>query len=482
MGKKTLLLLILFIVVVIGTRLYNLAGTARFTQDESSDLVHMQDIWMQKRITLVGPISNDGTKVFSALSYYMILPFVAAFDFVPVAPVYGMAFWGVVTAILLVLLAWSINKKMVVWAGVLIAVWYPLVLMSRWSWNPHFVAFWAALALLAYQYRKKYGTWAYLLTGLSLGAMFHHHYVALFSTAAFLIFASWQYIKNKKFKPVALLWAGYLIPYAAFVLFDLKNPPGLFFGQYLFSGSTPNVEYHLSVSVIMEHFVRNIQVYLQAFVPQPLLQILFGFSLVSLLILEIKKYPYRTLLWMVPGTIIIAAGIIFDSFEVRYVFPSLIFVLVWLLLPREEKITNRLAQSAIGILIVGSLLGLPAQLTQPLSPPSMRIFTEASNIIVKTVTEKNLKNINIAALESKDSAPLAERYRDYLSVKGVTSQAPSQYDISEHLFVISTATDEELRNSADYAMGSFKNMPLHGVFQVGNTEWKVFWYGIDLDT
>lgn len=104
---KNILLLSLFVIMVVFTRFYNLDITARFTQDESSDLVRMHQYWTEKKISLVGPISSDNSKVFSSLTYYMVMPFAATTGFEPIGPVYGTAFWGSITAFLLI---WIVLK------------------------------------------------------------------------------------------------------------------------------------------------------------------------------------------------------------------------------------------------------------------------------------------------------------------------------------------------------------------------------------
>lgn len=479
LSKKSKLLIVLFLILLVFTRFYNLAGTARFTQDESSDLARMHDYWVNQKISLVGPISNDGTKVFSSLGYYMIMPFAAAFDFTPVAPVYGMAFLGAVTAIMLLMLVWAINKKLLFLAGSLIIVWHPLVLMSRWAWNPHFVVFWLVLALLVYQYRVRFGIISYLITGIALGTAFHHHYVAIFTTAPFLVLISLPYLRQKQYKPVVLLLLGYTLPHLAFVLFDLKNQPGLFFGRYLLSGNTPHVVPSFSLAMILSHLQRNTSVYLATFVPNIVLQLIFGLSSLWLLVAELKKHTLRTLTWVIPATVIIFAGVILDDFQDRYVYSSLIFLLAWLFLPRKDKRNRLLAKISLTALLIGSLFTLKPQLTVTQSPPDMRIVTEASEIIINTISSKGVRNPNIAALASKDSAPLAERYRDYIGMRGISLRAASEYDVSEHLFVVSAATDEVLRNSPDHAMEAFADKELKGIFPIENTEWKVFWYGVE---
>ncbi len=477
--KKTTILFVIFLLVVIFTRFYNLAGTARFTQDESSDLARMNEYYRNKQISLVGPISNDRSKVFSSLGYYMLMPFAVAFDFTPVSPVYGMAFLGTFTAIFMLLLVRSINKEKTILAGILITIWFPLVLVSRWAWNPHFVIFWASLALLLYQYRTKIGSWAYPFIGLFLGFMFHHHYVAILTTAPFLFFISIPLLKKKQFKPVILLAIGYLLPYLIFLLFDLKNPPGLFFGKYLMGGNTPNIENQLTFSIMWNNLTRNIQVYLAAFLENSFLQILFGFAILSLLVLELKNNFYRTLTWVIPSITIVFGGIFLKDFQIRYVFSSTAFLFVWLFFPRNGKFSNFFANFSICVLIIGSLLSIKSQLTLSEVTPDMRTFTKASQIIINTISEHKLNNSNVAALASSDDAPLAERYRDYIRMKDTGLRSESEYDVSEHLFVISTANDEILRADNSYAMMAFKDKALRGIFDIAGTEWKVFWYGTE---
>ncbi len=476
LSKKALL--IIFFLLVVFTRFYNLDGTARFTRDESSDLARMNEYYQNKQISLVGPISSEKDKVFSSLSYYLIMPFAIAFDFTPVSPVYGMAFLGVLTAIMLLALVRKINKKYLVLAGALILIWFPLVLVSRWAWNPHFVIFWAALALLLYEYRTKIGWSSFLMLGIAFGAMFHHHYVAIFTTAPFLALISIPYLRKKEFKPVMLMLFGYTLPHLLFVLFDLKNPPGLFFGRYLSGGNTPVVETVLTLSLVWSHLLRNISVYFETFVQNIILQYIFALSLLILVIKELKSHTYRTITWILPATFIIVGGIFLNDFQMRYVYSSVPFIFVWLLIQRKEKLNKFLAKFIFVILILGSFLTIKTQLTVAKVPPSMKVLTQASQVIIDTIHENTLNNANVAALSSPDDAPLAERYRDYIRMKNTGLRGPSEYDVSEHLFVITTADDQTLRNDQSYAMIAFKDKNLRKVFNV-DSQWKVYWYGTD---
>jgi len=163
------------------------------------------------------------------------------------------------------------------------------------------------------------------------------------------------------------------------------------------------------------------------------------------------------LTWIVPATAIIFGGIFLDDFQIRYVFSSVIFIFVWLLFSRKKRLPKFLANFTIAILILGSLFSIKTQLTVADVKPDMKVFTKASNIIMDTIIEHKLNNANVAALSSSDSAPLAERYRDYIRMKNVGLRGETEYGVCEHLFVISTATNDILRADKSYAMVAFED-------------------------
>ena len=111
---KSKLLLILFIIALLFTRFYNLSQSDRFTRDESSDLVRMHQYYIDRTLTLIGPLDNTGTKVFGSLTYYMLMPFAILGNFNPVSPVYGTAFFGLLTALMIVYMTKIINPRFLI--------------------------------------------------------------------------------------------------------------------------------------------------------------------------------------------------------------------------------------------------------------------------------------------------------------------------------------------------------------------------------
>src|SRR4030043_455356 len=139
--------IIIYLIALLFSRLINLDRTARFLWDESSDLVRMHRIYEEKDLTLIGPISEDGNKVFGSLTYYMLLPFAIAGNFHPLSTSVGAAFWGIATSIIVLILTYRINKSFIFPVAFLTLTWYPLVETGRWAWNPNLIPFSTGLVL-----------------------------------------------------------------------------------------------------------------------------------------------------------------------------------------------------------------------------------------------------------------------------------------------------------------------------------------------
>ncbi len=477
MGNKQILLVLTFSLLLICTRYYNLDHTARFTRDESSDLARMSQYYKDRRITLVGPIDSENIKVFSSLTYYMVMPFAAITHFVPVGPVYGVAFYGILTVLLLLVITYKLQPKLLYIVGVLGLVWYPLLEMSRWAWNPHLLAFWNAVGVLSYLMRKQYPVVSPIITGLSLALMFHHHYVAILATAPFIVFIALSDFRKRQYASTFLLIGSYILPYLIFLAFDLKNPPGLFFGKFLFAESKPNMESKITLFVGLQHLVRNYGVLLESLVRVKLLQYIVGILIPILLYLDIKSKKITTYVWFLPVLSVLFFGIMLSNFEVRYVYSALIFFFVWVITKRKNILSSYLAIFLLLCLLFGSILTVWNQLTVTLVPPDIYSLTKMGQYVQQTIKDHSVKNSNIAVLGSPDSAPLGEKYRDLISMDGTSLRAASEYDVSENLFILSTSTFTEVQKDDAYAMKAFKNAQLKDSYLVPNSEWRVYWIG-----
>lgn len=467
------------LVGVIFTRFWNINETARFTRDESSDLLRMHQYWQEKKITLVGPISSTGNKVFSSLTYYMQLPVVILNNFTLVSPAIATAAWGVLTVFLLFLIWQSYYKnKKLDWQSILFlvlcVVWHPLVITSRWAWNPHLIPFWLALGFFIE--RSNWKT-KYLWLGLALGMTFHHHYLAIFGVGVFGLLKMIELIRQKKWKSVFLLVGGALIAILPFIIFDLRHPPGLFFGAYL-SGGVSDLQ-GPTLTTFWMRFLASCDIALREIVPWKILWIPILFLLGRLMFFDWKNRNKRNLIYIFPVIAQIFASLFVEKAELRYFLPATIFVLMYLLIPREIR-AKRIATIIMAIMTIASLFQLPTALTKVEVSPSIAVVSEASAVVTNIFRENEvINNPNIAALTGDDLDALGEKYRDVLAMNKITFKAASEYDATENLFVISNQDEETVRNDPNYAMRFFQQAHLVEKISLKNQPWSVYWFNFE---
>lgn len=470
-NRKILFILVpLFLFLLVFFRLYNLDQTARFTQDESSDLVRMHQYYEAKKITLVGPISNNNAKVFGSLTYYQLMPFTAAGNFEPISPVYGMVFWGALTAILLILITLKINKKLLPYVAVLVIIWYPLLETSRWAWNPHLMLFWIALGIWLYLKDKP---WSYALSGLALGLAFHNHYIAFITTAIFVLLAIGKLLKQRKIKLASLFAGGFTTAFIPFVIFDLRHPPGLFFSKYLMSGSIENTKETTFIQVLADIWnnLANFGFYIAQ---NELLAILLGILVIGVVAFDMRSNR-KALLYLIPVVGQIIAGSFMDSIQTRYILPAVVFFLVWLLIPRKMY-AEFFARTSFIALIVGALFSVYTQLHHIPVYPDIKTIMAADKIIAETIQKNKVKDANFAVLASPASDTLGVSQRNALQVRDIHFLAANQYDVSDSLFVLSISDENRLRKDESQPMQPFKDTTLNGVYPVDKSQWKVYWF------
>jgi len=496
------LFVLIFFFLAVFTRFYNIDYTARFTQDESSDLARMHAYWQEKKLTLVGPIATDNSKIFGSLTYYMQMPFAVMYNFAPVGPAMGTAFWGIITITLLLFLKillsardaddskkYSLFKQLelkiqsffkknnnknlelsTLLFALIILFWPPLLLTSRWAWNPHLIAFWVSLALLINQLSFK---GKYVLVGLFLGLTIHHHYLAIFAIGTFGVIEFIKLFRSKKYSEMGQLLIGYVLALLPFAIFDIRHPPGLFFSRYLQADMSYQAE--LESVNIFANLIRNFSVSLNEIVHLKWLQILFVLGLTKLIWLDFKKSRTHLLL-LLPVLAQILGCVFIGDFLQRYFLPAIVFFLAWLAQPRK-KTSLKLSNFLMILIIISSVLQLENVLTKPIMSPPMRVVTQAQQAIVEILANNpDIKNYNIAALTARDLDSLGLKYRDLLSINGITFRAASEYDLTENLLVVTDVDEAKVRQDQNVAMSYFKESRLRQEYLLEEKPWRVYWF------
>ena len=466
-SKLSLKHIIIFIslFVIIFTRFYNLENTGVFFWDQSRDLVKIHQYWVDKKITLIGPIAEENTRVFSSLTYYMLMPFAVMGNFDAISTTYGAAFWGVATALLIGFLVYRINKKLFLLTFVLLSIWFPLVEISRNAWNPNFIPFWIALGLIFYQYKKIIYQ---LFAGIALGLSIHHHYLSLFAVACFILIDLITSLKNRKILPVLLLGLGFVISILPFYLFDLRHPPGLFITRATYFNHT---NYDVTFNGIIARTIKDTNAVLYYFLHNQILVSLCLFCVGILLFIDLKQKS-KALLYFFPFLVqIIAMNFISDSF-MHYFLPGLVFFLAWIIYPRQKA--KLIPKIILIILVFGSILTISSQLLVPTWSPSIKNVREITDIMKNDINARKISSVNLAVLASKDNQTYGARYRDLLLLDEVRILSRYEYFSGDYLYVISEESEKRVRGDAAAEMFNFKTGLLENNWKTIDGKWKVY--------
>ena len=440
--------IVLILAAALMVRVYRLEESSHFLSDESRDLVNMHQIWVEKKLTLAGPISDDGSHMFSSLTYYLLLPFAVVYDFDPLGPVAGAVFWGMVTFGVMWFLTTKCNPRYIWISGIILAIWYPLVETSRWAWNPNLLPVWISLGILGNG----------LGSGLALGLALHQHVLAL-------IPAMWVIIKKRSWWVIL----GFLMAVSPFVMFDLRHPPGLFWRQVVTYGKP---EERLTTNLVINKIKLGFTGFEKVIFSQSdegLLRLL-GWAVLGLVIWDVKNNKSNLYWgggWMLP----ILATVKFSP-QWHYYLPALPFFIVWLVCPRKKP--GRILTSFL-ILIIGvtSLLNISKLWYQKDWTGNIKLVREVTNIMEREISQQKLINANMAVLGSPDIYTNGNKYRDLLLVRNVRLKNSNEYERSDNLFVVTTGLPERLRKDPATELMYFKSGPIAGVWETGINNWKV---------
>lgn len=460
MKKIILLGLVCYFFLLVCSRFYNVAFTARFTQDESGFLVRTHQIYEEKKLTLIGQVNEQG-KVFGSLSVYMLLPFAMAGNFEPQAMFYGAAFWGVVTSIVILGLSYLINRRFLFPVALLTIFWFPLLQSGRWAWNPNFVPLWVSLGLIFYLLKKP---WAYFLTGICLGLTVHHHYYAIFAAGFFCLITGFKAILRKQYFQSCLIWSGFALALLPFVIFDLRHPPGLFF-----NGAASQTHPVISLT---QFWIDTWELLLYLIQVEFLIW-LFLLLAVFLFVYDLKN---RTKAWLYLSPVLFERLMLWlqAPYFFHYYLVIIPFLIVWIIYPRTKKVFI-CSYLMLAILIMSGVFRIVTLLLVPPVIPDLPTQVAISKVLSQDITEGLHKNVNIAVLASKDHDVQADRYRDVLlSRDNVRFDSHDEYFHSDHLYVISTANESTIRQDQAPEMHNFQNGLLFKKLDIAKSGWFVY--------
>lgn len=217
--------LLLIIALAAFLRLYRLPEYLQFLGDEGRDVLVVKRMIVDHQWTLLGPTASVGGFYIGGLYYYFMLPFLWAFQLNPVGP----AVMDVLFGIGLVALTYFFgkiffNSRAGLIAAFLLAISPKMVDISRFSWNPNPVPFFALLTiLLLFLATRTHQKLLVFLSGASVGVMLELHYIDLafvpiFGLCVLLLFPIRQAIINLIFGGLGIISGN-----SMFLIFELRH-------------------------------------------------------------------------------------------------------------------------------------------------------------------------------------------------------------------------------------------------------------------
>lgn len=464
--NKTKLTIIFFTIIFAITcfvRIYNINTTARFTRDESSDLVSMKRIIDLKKITLIGPMAEGDIGIFSSLTYYLSLPFVYILKFDPISPAIAASFYGIVTIILI----WIFFKKQKYkWPFLFLLPIFltPLVEGSRWAWNPHFIPFWQILGIIIFFSNIPFKL---ILTGLIFGLTIHHHWYAVFSCLGLIVFI---YYQNKKIKDIFLYLTGLFFSITPFILFDITHPPGLFISRMLYFSpiSTSNS------SGVLNHLIKFINIPFQFTKYLSSYNQIFGGIVLFLslfLFIQILLKKQKTNLFLFPIIFqFIGLSLISAPVSDRYLIPCVLFFILWL----SQNLKFKTAKLIIILILTINIFSLPKILFKNDWTNNISALKKITYIIKDESTKNTNNPFNLVVLQSPDGNTKGTRFRDLLKVQNVYPLPPEDFQTPNTLFVISYGSWENIKDDPAYEMSNYRKKSPDNFWKIDNSKWFLY--------
>lgn len=405
-----------------------------FLGDEGRDMLVVKRMIVDHKFTLLGPTTSVGSMYMGPVYYYLMIPFLWAWNLDPVGPSVMVALFAVATIYLIYKLCKDFfHEKVGLIAAFLYAV-APLTITSgRSSWNPNVVPFFSVLliySLLQILVFKKH-KW-FVVLGLSLGILIQLHYVTLLFIP---VIAVCFYLKRFKFSLKNYLTGlgSFFIAYSPFLLFEIRHEFVNFQAVFHFvlqqKSAAANPFIIQFWNVVSDVFVRLFWRLL--IINSAELTKLFIILLFVVLIIYFKKFLKRKeeklafkiiIIWLVMGAISFGLyhGVIYDYyFGSLFALPFILCGMMLFTFWKYAKITKVLA-----VLIFSAICYLFI-IKSPLLLTPNNLLANTRKIAEYVYKEKGDKPYNFALIAGQNSD---HAYRYFLELWGyppVTIENPT---------------------------------------------------------
>jgi hypothetical protein len=477
MNKIKLFLLIVSLVILLLSRFIFIEKSARFIWDESDDLIRMHNIFVNKKLTMVGPIYNN-TKIFGSLTYYMLLPITILFKFDPLGPVIGTAIYS---TFMTILFAYILSKKYR-WnfsvALIFLTVIFPFIQSGRWAWNPHLVPFWQILSLFVLSLPgNSFLQW--LVAGFFLGLSIHNHWYSFFAVVGLTVGFFVLNLKQKKPKLFFSWLIGVVASISPFVIFDLTHPPGLFYTRMRdFSTIVPK-NGAFQITVLLQRLF-SLPYILTRYLTQNnyfAVVLLILFCVYALWVFLVSKDSFKKILILPVIFQIVGLALIGGGIEEYYLLPAIVYLILFISIPEQNKMLRKYQITLIFFIFIFSIYPSVKEILKNNWNTNIARANSITNIIASDI---NGERCNLYVAASPDINGTGKKYRDLLSLKNITLKPDYDYGDYKCLYVISTSEVRKVWTDPAYEINLIRNIKPIKTWKISDTgtQWYVYKFSV----
>lgn len=439
--KKNLLLITLILVSLL-LRFYKLADYMVFLGDEGRDAIVAKKILTEKHFVLLGPPMSVGNLYLGPLYYYMIAFSMSVFWLNPIAAAGMNALIGVLTVVLIFLLAREWFNSFGAFCGAFLYAISPInIIYSRSSWNPNPTPFFSLLAIWSiYLCLKKKDGRFLCLTGVFTAFALQMHYWAIL--LLFLVTVIWFQTLAKILKgslSISKFYTGTSLGISSFLV--LMSPLLIFDLRHNFMNYRAFVEFFLHRDSTFSLNLLNVlnkawDIYINKLVGRfmagenPIITITLSMAILGFLIYNLVKrrsWENKTLLlWITIGVtgLTLYRGQVYDHY-LGSINPAPYLCISAILASLKKSVLW------VGILIVIMLALLNFKNNPLFSPPGKQL--ERTQKIAKFIIEKSEnKPFNFALIAERNYDSAYQYYLDVYDHK--PKQLP--FEITPQLWVV----------------------------------------------
>ena len=481
----------------------------QFQGDQGRDSMIVADIFREKNLVFIGPVTSVGNMYLGPLYYYFMMPFLWLTYPSPMGPVYAVAVLGVITTYLV----YFLGKKLIGENGALIATFFytfssVITQATRFSWNPNPAPLISLLMIYASYMAWKKSPRYWIWVGLCFSILLQLHYLTLLSLpAAGLIWLLAfkdnfkTFIKNKSkqlkketfIKKTKIIWKNFsklLIPtgialtifivsLTPLVLFDLKHQGNNLKAFQGLVNSEDNFKYipktsfiERTTKTIKENEGRGMHILFEIMIGKnrPLNKtLLYSVAIFIIGFAILHKHRKKDIsplivIWIYLGVGILGTSLyehtIFNHY-IAYLFPITALIYGWIL--------SNIKPKAISFTIFLLFSAYFIQYNMPNLPLkslgwTIKDIQNTSNVILEKVAPGEKYNIVLLS-ESRDID--GQNYRYYLTTGHTPPVKTEDRDSVETLFIINEEkTLSKVTDSPIYEIVVFPNKTPAEVFEI----------------